>query len=141
MKKTSLLNSELSSVISQMGHTDSLVIADCGLPIYDGVKRIDLALTHNVPTFIDTLDVILSELCVEEVIIAKEMLSKSKTLYDALIDKLEEIKLENNTFVGIKVTAVSHEEFKVLTKESKAVVRTGECTPYANIILKSGVVF
>ena len=47
-----------------------------------------------------------------------------------------ELILEN-----IKITKVSHEEFKKLTKESKAVVRTGECSPYANIILKSGVVF
>ena len=44
-------------------------------------------------------------------------------------------------FENIKITKVSHEEFKKLTKESKAVVRTGECSPYANIILKSGVVF
>ena len=33
MKKGKLLNSEISSVISQMGHTDSLTIGDCGLPI------------------------------------------------------------------------------------------------------------
>ena len=39
------------------------------------------------------------------------------------------------------IKEVTHEEFKVLTKDSKAVVRTGECSPYANIILKSGVVF
>lgn len=55
MKKTKMINSELSYVISQMGHTNSLTIGDCGLPIPKKSKRIDLALTHNVPTFIQTL--------------------------------------------------------------------------------------
>ena len=126
MKKTKMINSELSYTISKMGHTDSLTIGDCGLPIPDEVKRIDLALTHNVPTFIQTLDVVLEELCVEEVVIAEEIL-----VYEEILKRFE----------NIKITKVSHEEFKKLTKESKAVVRTGECSPYANIILKSGVVF
>ena len=73
MKKTKMINSELSYVISQMGHTDSLTIGDCGLPIPPETKRIDLALTHNVPTFIQTLDVVLEELFVEEAIIASEI--------------------------------------------------------------------
>ena len=106
MKKTKMINSELSYVISQMGHTNSLTIGDCGLPIPNETKRIDLALTHNVPTFIQTLDV-----------------------YEAIKKRIANL------------IEVSHEEFKVLTKDSKAVVRTGEYSPYANIILKSGVVF
>ena len=118
MKKTKMINSELSYVISQMGHTNSLTIGDCGLPIPNETKRIDLALTHNVPTFIQTLDVVLEELRVEEAIIASDIKKRIANLIE-----------------------VSHEEFKVLTKDSKAVVRTGEYSPYANIILKSGVVF
>ena len=119
MKKTKMINSELSYTISKMGHTDSLTIGDCGLPIPDEVKRIDLALTHNVPTF------------VEEVVIAEEIVDKNLLVYEEILKRFE----------NIKITKVSHEEFKKLTKESKAVVRTGECSPYANIILKSGVVF
>ena len=129
MKKTKMINSELSYVISQMGHTDSLTIGDCGLPIPAETKRIDLALTHNVPTFIQTLDVILEELCVEEAIIAYEIKVNNPEVYEAIKKRVSNLQ------------EVSHEEFKVLTKDSKAVVRTGECSPYANIILKSGVVF
>ena len=129
MKKTKLINSELSYVLSQIGHTDSLTIGDCGLPIPPETKRIDLALTHNVPTFIQTLDVVLEELCVEEAIIASEIKEKNPEVYEAIKKRVSNLQ------------EVSHEEFKVLTKDSKAVVRTGECSPYANIILKSGVVF
>lgn len=131
MRKTKLINSEVSYIISKMGHTDSLTIGDCGLPIPTNVDRIDLALKYGVPTFLETLDTILEELCVEEIIIASEIKENNKDIYKEILKR----------FKDIKISEVSHEEFKNLTKESKAVVRTGECTPYANIILKSGVVF
>jgi D-ribose pyranase len=131
MKKTKLINSEISYTISKMGHTDSLTIGDCGLPIPENVSRIDLALKYGVPTFLETLDTILEELCVEEIIIASEIKEKNEIMYKEILKRFE----------NIKINEVSHEEFKNLTKESKAVVRSGECSPYANIILKSGVVF
>ena len=135
MKKGRLLNSGISSVISTMGHTDHITIGDAGLPIPNEVMRIDLAVEKGVPTFLGTLEVILDELKVEEVVIAKEMKDISGEFHTELL-KLIEIKCGEITIVE-----VSHEEFKGITKESKAVVRTGECTPYANIILKSGVTF
>lgn len=131
MRKTKLINSEISYVVSKLGHTDSLTIGDCGLPIPDDVQRIDLALKYGVPSFLETLDTVLEELCVEEIIIASEIEDKNAEMY-------EKIK---KRFKNINIIKVSHEEFKELTKTSKAVVRTGECTPYSNIILKSGVVF
>lgn len=131
MKKSTLINSEISYEISKMGHTDSIVVCDSGLPIPSGVKRIDLALKKGLPTFLDTLDTILEELEVEEVVIAKEIIEASNDLYREI----------EKRFSNITITTVSHEDFKMLTKESKAIVRTGEFTPYANIILKSGVVF
>ncbi|MBW6409223.1 D-ribose pyranase [Clostridium weizhouense] len=131
MKKTQLLNSELSLVISKMGHTDMLAIGDCGLPIPDETKRIDLALIKDLPTFMDTMKAILLELEVEEVILATETKDINPNIFNQI---KEEIK-------DTKVTFISHEELKVKLKECKAVVRTGEQTPYANIILKSGVVF
>ena len=131
MKKSVLINSEISFVVSKMGHTDSITICDSGLPIPRDVQRIDLALKEGIPSFIDTLDTVLEELKVEEVIIACEMEEASNDLYNEIIKR----------FKNIKITKVKHEEFKNLTKESMAIVRTGEFTPYANIILKSGVVF
>ncbi|SHK36293.1 D-ribose pyranase [Clostridium cavendishii DSM 21758] len=131
MRKTTLLNSEISEVISKMGHTDMLAIGDCGLPIPNETRRIDLALIKNLPTFIDTLKAVLEELQVEEIILATETREVSPKLYEEI----------NNLLGDKKVTFVSHEQLKVNLKKCKAVVRTGEQTPYANIILKSGVVF
>ncbi len=131
MKKTCLLNNSISSVISKMGHTDMIAIGDCGLPIPKETKRIDLALTKGIPSFLDTLKTTLTELEIEEIIIAKETEETSSKIFN-------EIK---NLIGNAKITFVSHEIFKTNLKECKAVIRTGEQTPYANIILKSGVVF
>ena len=130
MKKTYLLNSEISEVVARLGHTDLLVIADSGLPIPDGVKRIDIALTKGIPSFIDTLNTVLTELGVEKAYIAKEMIDKNNDLYLYLLE-----------LFGEKLIIISHEDLKAMSKNAKAIIRTGEYKPYANIILESGVEF
>ncbi|WP_281646720.1 D-ribose pyranase [Parendozoicomonas sp. Alg238-R29] len=133
MKKGRLLNPELSKVVAEIGHGQMLTIGDAGLPIAAEAKRIDLALTEGIPGFIDTLKVILSEMQVEEAIIASAMSQVSPEMHAATMEALAPY--------DIPVTEVSHEALKSQADESRAVVRTGEFTPYANIILKSGVVF
>lgn len=131
MKKIGTLNQPLSAVIAGLGHLDQLVVADAGLPIPAGPLRIDLALKAGVPGFIQTLEVILEEVQVESAIVAREMLSTSPKIYQQLQEALPDIPIET----------VPHEEFKELTAGARAVVRTGEFTPYANVILNAGVVF
>jgi D-ribose pyranase len=131
MKKRGILQHELSEVIATLGHSDSLVIADAGLPIPPEVKRIDLAITEGVPKFMQVLGAVLQDVQVERVILAREMGEKSPQLRHELATLLGSIPVEE----------ISHEEFKQMTHHARAVVRTGEFTPYANVILISGVVF
>ncbi|MEH7356603.1 D-ribose pyranase [Neobacillus drentensis] len=131
MKKIGVINSEISSVLAKLGHTDSIVIGDCGLPIPEQVKRIDLALKLGVPSFIETLDTVLEEMQVESIVIAEEISSYNKKIEAQIKER----------FPNIVIEYVSHKEFKSITCNAKAIIRTGEATPYANIILKSGVVF
>ena len=131
MKKIGTLNQPLSQVIAGMGHGDMLVIGDCGLPIPAAVRRIDLALTAGVPSFLQTLSVVKQELQIESVVIASEMTVHSPNLYQEMKEMIKNIEIE----------MVSHDDFKKISHQAVAVVRTGECTPYANIILKSGVTF
>jgi len=132
MRKTVLLNSNISSVISKMGHTDMMTVGDCGLPIPDGPERCDLALKLGVPGFLETLDTILEELCVEKIILAEEIKTASPGMHEEVLARFGE---------KVQVEYVPHSEFKAVTAKSKAIVRTGECTPYANVILCSGVTF
>ncbi|QDT03692.1 D-ribose pyranase [Rubripirellula lacrimiformis] len=135
MKRNRLLNSELSYEISRIGHTASITLCDAGLPIPAGVKRIDLAIESGYPSFLRTLDAMLSEMMVEEIVVASEIHEKNDTLFQEMIQILKSHQMSP------RVTEVSHDEFKRLTCQSEAIVRTGECTPYANVLLKSGVVF
>ncbi|MDV2582210.1 D-ribose pyranase [Alkalibacillus haloalkaliphilus] len=130
MKKQGILNSEIASILAQLGHTDTIVIADCGLPVPDGVKRIDLALTKGTPSFVETLQAILADMEVEHATLASEI----KENNEHVLNKIEQHYQGGKDFV-------SHEDFKKLTKNAKVVIRTGETTPFANIILRSGVIF
>lgn len=138
MKKTALINPELSYLVASLGHFDEITICDAGLPIPGSTQRIDLALTHGVPKFIDTVSVLLSELQITGVILASEFQQVSPELHDALLKLIEQ---EQGQGQEITVSYISHENFKMRTANSKAVVRTGECTPYANLIFQAGVVF
>ncbi|PEC85006.1 D-ribose pyranase [Bacillus cereus] len=131
MKKHGVLNSEIASVLASLGHTDTIVIADCGLPIPDGVKRIDLAVEIGKPSFLDVLQVVADDMEIEKVTLAEEVINNN-----AEVNKEIELKLIEPAF-----EYVSHEQFKEHTKKAKAIIRTGEATPYANVILHAGVIF
>jgi len=139
MKKSALLNSEISYVIASMGHTDTLVIGDAGLPVPEHVQKIDLAVTKGVPDFLAVLKTVLSELRVEKVMFAEEIKTVSPQIHEEAIGLIRKMEAEEG--ITVKIEYVPHESFKVKTEESRAVIRTGEFSPYANIILSSGVVF
>ena len=133
MKRHGILNSDISRVLSYMGHTDRICIGDCGLPIPDETERIDLAVKFGVPTFMDVLKEVGDDMKIEKIVLAEEIKENNPKV-------LAEI---NEYFAGqeIDVELVSHVGLKEMTKECKAVIRTGETTPYANIILQSGCIF
>jgi D-ribose pyranase len=131
VKKIGILNQPISAVVAGLGHMDTLVIADAGLPIPPETQRIDLALTKGIPSFLDTLRVVLTEMQVERAIVAEEMLEVSPHVYEATEELLGDVPVET----------MPHLMFKEQTRSARAVVRTGEFTPYANVILVSGVVF
>lgn len=132
MKKNGILNSEISKCLSDLGHTDSITISDCGLPIPKEVKRIDLALKFGVPSFLETLEEIYKDMKVEKIVLAKEIKTENKLILEGILNIFgEEIEIEY----------INHSKFKELTKDSKAIIRTGEASPYANIILISNCIF
>jgi D-ribose pyranase len=72
MKKCGHLNRDVSRVLARMGHTDSLVIGDCGLPVPDGVECIDLSIAFGDPSFLRVLDSVLTDFKVERAVFAIE---------------------------------------------------------------------
>jgi D-ribose pyranase len=127
MKKSGILNAELSAGISRIGHTDTFVVADCGLPVPPGIPIIDLAVVMGVPAFFDVLDAILSEVVIEKSTIASE--GEGSAFAAQFVERLPMPEY------------ISHEALKAAMTSARFVVRTGEATPYANVILQSGVPF
>ena len=123
MKTTGILHADLARLVASLGHGDLLVIGDAGLPVPPGVPCIDLAVTHGVPTFRQVLDAVLSEMRVETCAMASEASADLRAL------------------APLPPRLMDHAAFKAETRNARAIVRTGEVTPYANIALYAGVTF
>ncbi len=131
MKKRGILNAQLAGYIAALGHKDLFMIGDAGMPIPPGVPIVDLVLTAGVPTFEQAMDAILDEAVVEGYTIAEEIVENNPRLLSYIREKLPDAE----------ETMISHTELKQMSAKAKFAVRTGEFTPYPNIILRAGVAF
>ena len=131
MKKRGILNAELARAIAALGHKDVFLIGDAGMPIPSGVPVIDLALCGGVPSFEQVMNAILDETVVEYYYLAEEIVEKNQHLLSFFRESMS----------GIESEMMPHTEFKKYTRDVKFAIRTGEFTPYANIILRAGVAF
>ncbi|HAF62705.1 MAG TPA: D-ribose pyranase [Anaerolineaceae bacterium] len=128
MKKTGIINAPISTVIAHLEHSDMVTVSDAGLPVPETTKRIDLALKKGVPGFLETLEVVLSEMYVEKAYVSEDILVKSPHIYAGIQKLLGDVQIET----------LPHSEFKKLTGSTKAIIRTAEFTPFANVILVAG---
>ena len=131
MKKDGLLNPQILAAIAGIGHTEYLAVADAGLPIPPGIPVIDLSLIRGIPAFGTVLNSIVEEMVVESFVVAEELMERNETVYKEVRDILPEVPY----------SSISHEELKKRLIKAKAVIRTGEASPYVNILLVAGVNF
>ncbi|AGA66691.1 D-ribose pyranase [Brachyspira pilosicoli] len=131
MKKNGIINTNISETLSNMRHTDSICISDLGLPCPDNVKYIDISLKIGFPSFIDVLEEVYKDLKIEHIILAEEIKNHNKDVHEKIL----------KIFNGVSIEYVSHNDFKKKTQNCKAIIRSGEATPYANIILQSACIF
>lgn len=131
MKKTGILNSDISRVVADMGHMDWLGIGDAGTPVPAETEKIDLAVRAGLPAFTDVLKEVLKELEVQKIYVAEEIKTENP-------EQLQNIK---KILSDVEIEFIPHSELKKDLSRSKAFIRTGEETPFSNVILESGVVF
>lgn len=131
MKKTGILNSNISRVVADMGHMDWLGIGDAGTPVPTGTEKIDLAVHAGLPSFTDVLEEVLKELKVQKVYVAEEIKEQNPKQLENIKEILPDVEIE----------FIPHSQLKKNLTRSKAFIRTGEETPYSNVILESGVIF
>lgn len=133
MQRQGILNSHIAKVLADLGHTDTICIADCGLPVPEGVLKIDVAIDFGVPSFQQVLNIVSTHMKTEAIHIAGEMKDHNPALYQYM-----EETYPKDAFQWIET---NHEAFKEATKQCKCIIRTGEATPYANVILRADCIF
>ncbi|WP_076461562.1 D-ribose pyranase [Limosilactobacillus caccae] len=131
MKKNGILNSEVASVVANLGHMDWLSIGDAGMPVPLGTKKIDLCVDKDLPRFTDVVKNVLTEMKVQKIYLAAEIKEQNPA-------QLENIK---KLLPGVEIEFMPHADLKKNLAKTHAFIRTGEMTPYSNIILESGVTF
>ncbi len=129
-----MLNSHVSQAIATMGHFDLLTVNDAGMPIPNDDRRIDLAVTKGLPSFIDVLAAVLDELKIQKIYLAEEIKTHNAA-------QLKQIKALVNQ--DVEIAFIPHSEMKAYLSHrlNKGNIRTGEITPFSNIILESNVTF
>ncbi|MEU0837572.1 D-ribose pyranase [Streptomyces sp. NPDC005969] len=130
MNKAGILNWHLAGTLAELGHGDRVLVCDVGMPILPrGPRVVDLAFRAEVPSFVEVLDGLLDELVVGGATAAKDVRDANPEVSALLDTRFPDLEL------------VSHEKLKKLTADARLVVRTGEARPYANVLLRCGVLF
>lgn len=132
MLKGGILNPQMARVFAETGHMDTIVVSDAGLPMPIGTERIDLAWKPGEPAYLDVLSEVLKHIVVEKAILAEEI----KIVSPAFLGKILEVLPKD-----IPVEYVKHTDLKEQTKHARAIIRTGEFTPYPSIILVAGCAY
>lgn len=132
MLKTGIFHPQLLRVLGEIRHKDLLVIGDAGLPIPKGVERIDLGWKQGSPGYLEVLEEIAKVLVIESAMFADEALEASPEFHKEALKLLPE---------GAPVSYVPHTQLKQISKDAKAIILTGEFTPYTNVILTAGCAY
>ncbi|WP_308916561.1 D-ribose pyranase [Jannaschia sp. LMIT008] len=130
MKRSRLLNAELSHAIASMGHGDLMIVCDAGFPIPRDAWRIDLALVPDVPDLKTVLGAVADAFIAEKVAYADTLPEHNAPLLETV----------RGLFPDAEHGFETHEDILGgLAARAKCIVRTGAFDPWGNILLYSGV--
>lgn len=127
MLKTGILNPHLLSLLARVRHTNTLVIADRGFPFWPQIETVDISLVDDIPTVLQVLAAIRENGVFGQAYMAREFLSNNTPATQQLVVK---------TLGGIPLAHEPHIEFKKRVPGAVGLIRTGDTTQYANIILE-----
>lgn len=129
MLNTRILNPNLLSLLARVRHTNSLVIADRGFPFWPQIETVDISLTDDVPTVLQTLEAVRHHFHAAQAYMAQEFLEQnSETTRERFAKAL----------LGIPIQHKAHVEFKKRVPGAIGLIRTADTIQYANMILISG---
>lgn len=128
MLKTGILNPQINSLLSRVRHTNTLVIADRGFPFWPMVETVDVSVVDDLPTVLQLLQAIRPNFQIGKAWMAQEFLKQNSAKTRAAFAA---------SLRGIELNHEPHIEFKRRVPLAIGLIRTGDTTQYANIILES----
>lgn len=129
MIREGILNPQINSLLARVRHTNALVIADRGFPFWPMIETVDISLVDGVPTVLQVLNAIRANFDVTEVYMAEEFLKENSP---------ETRRLFETAAAGARLIYEPHVEFKKRVPHAIGLIRTGDTTQYANLIVISG---
>lgn len=128
MLKTGILNPHVLDLLARVRHTNTLVIADRGFPFWPELETVDLSLVDDVPTVLQVLQAVRAHCVIGKAWMAREF-------------KRENTKKDQHAFARalkkVPLTFEPHVDFKKRVPHAIGLIRTGDTTQYANVILES----
>ena len=127
MLRTGILNPHVLHLLARIRHTNTLVIADRGFPFWPQIETVDLSLVDDVPTVQQVLAAIKANFVIGPVWAAEEFKAANSP------DKLAALQ----SLAGSRLRFEPHVEFKKRVPHAIGLIRTGDTTQYANLIIES----
>src|SRR5277367_4465090 len=121
-----ILNPYILSLLARVRHTNALVIADRGFPFWPMVETVDISVVDDLPTVLQLIRAVRANHHFTEAYMAKEFL---KNNFKATQQKFR-VALR-----GVPTKFEPHVEFKKRVPNAIGLIRTGDTTQYANLIL------
>jgi D-ribose pyranase len=126
--KQGILNPAILSLLSRVRHTNTLVIADRGFPFWPQIETVDISLVDDVPRVLDVVRALRQQWSVGRVYMAEEFRRENGA---------ETRDAFGSALTGVELIVEPHVEFKKRVPLAIGLIRTGDTTQYANVILES----
>lgn len=134
-----ILSPELLKTLMEMGHGDTIVLADGNFPAASCAQRLVRADGHGVTALLDAvLSLFPLDTFVAEPVGLMQVVPGDPTVPTIWNEYMSVIARHEGEVVGIEM--IERFEFYERAKRAYAVVATGEKATYANIILSKGVI-
>lgn len=128
MLKPGILNPSINSLLSRVCHTNTIVIADRGFPFWPQIETVDISLVDDIPKVLDVLRAIQANFVIGRIYQAQEFVD---------VNSEQTIQIFLESVADISITREPHIEFKKRVPDAIGLIRTGDTTQYANLILES----
>jgi D-ribose pyranase len=129
MINTGILNPQILSLLARVRHTNALVISDRGFPFWPQIETVDVSVVDDLPTVLQLIAAVRANHNFTQAYMPREFQKNNSAATRASFAK---------SLAGVLTKFEPHIQFKKRVPNAIGLIRTGDTTQYANVILISG---